>query len=98
MIKMLQGFEDVAPKHFRSVVAHVHWVYCAYILLNSNLPGMPTTVKSMTEKQKLVEQAIKKKTISHYLQLLSRFNGVDQLKIELQQALDAPFALQTLAI
>jgi len=98
MIKMLQGFEDVAPKYFRSVVAHVHWVYCAYILLNSNLPGMPTTVKSMTEKQKFVEQAIKKKTISHYLQLLSRFNGVDQLKSELQQALDAPFPLQTLVI
>jgi hypothetical protein len=32
-VKMFMGFEDVATKYFSSVVSHVHWVYCAYILL-----------------------------------------------------------------
>ncbi len=31
-VKMFLGFEDVATKWFVSVMAHVHWVYCAYIL------------------------------------------------------------------
>jgi len=28
MIKMFLGFEDVATKSFKSVISHVHWVYC----------------------------------------------------------------------
>jgi hypothetical protein len=36
-IKMFLGFEDVSAKHFNSVISHVHWVYCAYILSNSSL-------------------------------------------------------------
>ena len=41
-IKMFLGFQEVASKHFDSVMAHVHWVYCAYILLRASLPpGRP---------------------------------------------------------
>lgn len=38
---MFLGFEDVVTKWFVSVMAHVHWVYCAYILLHSHPPGSP---------------------------------------------------------
>jgi hypothetical protein len=95
MIKMFQGFEDVAPKYFESVISHVHWVYCAYILLNSRPPGMPANVKSIREKQKYVEQAVRNKQYSHYLQILSRFNGAEQLKTELRTVLEGPLELQT---
>lgn len=90
MIKMFLGFEDVAPKWFDSVVSHVHWVYCAYILLNFHPPGMPKDIKSIAEKQKMITHSAKNKEISHALQLLSQINGVDRLKIELRQALEAP--------
>lgn len=95
MIKMFHGFEDVSTKHFESVISHVHWVYCAYILLNSKPPGLPANVKSIREKQKYVKQAIKNKEISRYLQILSRFNGTEQLKTELRTVLESPLELQT---
>jgi hypothetical protein len=53
---MFLGFEDVSAKWFTSVISHVHWVYCAYILLNSGPPGMPQQIKSLAEKQELVEE------------------------------------------
>ena len=31
-VKQHLGFEDVATSGFASVMSHVHWVYCAYIL------------------------------------------------------------------
>jgi hypothetical protein len=90
MVKMFLGFEDVAPKWFDSVVSHVHWVYCAYILLNFHPPGMPKNIKSIAEKQKMITKSVKNKEISHQLQVISQINGADRLKIELRQALDAP--------
>ena len=33
-VKQNLGFEDVATHGFDAVIAHVHWVYCAYILLH----------------------------------------------------------------
>ena len=44
-IKMFLGFEDVATKSFDSVISHVHWVYCAYILLPWTLSDDPCTNK-----------------------------------------------------
>jgi len=95
MVKMFLGFEDVATKSFKSVISHVHWVYCAYILLNSKPPGMPTHIKSIKEKQKFVEHAIRKKEYSKFLQILSRINGEKQLAIELRAVLEDPAGLQT---
>ena len=31
---MFLGFEDVSVNYFSSEMSHVHYVYCAYILLN----------------------------------------------------------------
>ena len=73
----------------------VRTLYCAYILLNSKPPGMPAGIKSIKEKQQFVEQAIKKKEYSKYIQILSRINGVEQLKIELRTVLEGPVGLQT---
>jgi hypothetical protein len=97
MVKMLQGFEDVATKSFKSVISHVHWVYCAYIMLNSKLPGMPDSITSMTEKQRIIEQVIKKKKEAHYIQLLSQITGVERLKNELRKVLDSPLTLKSFA-
>jgi len=96
MIKMFMGFEDVATKSFQSVISHVHWVYCAYILINSHPPGMPKDVESISTKQKYIQQAVCNKEILKILQMLSRINGVDSLKIELRRAFDSTSMAQSL--
>jgi hypothetical protein len=93
MVKMFLGFEDVAPQSFKSVISHVHWVYCAYILLNSKPPWAAEHIKSIAQKQIIVEQAIRKKDLSHYIQVLSQMNGAIYLKTELREALECPTCL-----
>jgi hypothetical protein len=86
-VKMFLGFEDVSAKWFDSVISHVHWVYCAYILLNSGPPGMPKQMKSLADKQQLMEEMLKRKELSHLNQLMTQINGVQRLKNEIQQVL-----------
>ena len=87
-IKMFLGFEDVSAKHFRSVISHVHWVYCAYILMNSSPPGFPAGIKSMAEKQLMVNSIIAKKELSAVNQLLTQAKGPQRLKTLIQKALN----------
>lgn len=86
-VKMFLGFEDVSAKWFDSVISHVHWVYCAYILLNSGPPGMPKQMKSLADKQQLMEEMLKRKELSRLNQLMTQINGVQRLKNEIQQVL-----------
>jgi hypothetical protein len=95
MSKMFLGFEDVAPKSFESVISHVHWVYCAYILMNSHPPGMPDKMKSIADKQRLITHSVKKRDLSRMLQQLSQINGAERLKIELRKAFEGPQARQS---
>jgi hypothetical protein len=95
-IKMFLGFEDVAPKSFDSVVSHVHWVYCAYILLHSHPPGIPKNIKSVEEKQQMIMRSFKNRQISSMLQVMSQINGVDRLKNELRKAFECPDVNQIL--
>jgi hypothetical protein len=97
MVKMFMGFEDVAAKSFESVISHVHWVYCTYILLNSHPPGMPEHAKSVSDKQKLIMQVVEKKETSRIRQMLTRINGVESYRIELQKALEGPLRCSSLA-
>ena len=86
-VKMFLGFEDVSAKWFDSVISHVHWVYCAYILLNSGPPGMPKQIKSLAAKQEFVQEMLKRKELSRLNQLMTQINGLQRLKNEIQQAL-----------
>ena len=86
-IKMFLGFEDVATKWFSSVMAHVHWVYCVYILLNLKDIEVPKKLKSLAEKQHWITKIIENKEKSRVLQLLTRINGAQHFKTELQSAL-----------
>ena len=95
-IKMYLGFEDVAPKSFDSVVSHVHWVYCAYILLHSHPPGIPKTIKSVEEKQQMIMRSFKNRQISSMLQVMSQINGVEGLKTKLRKAFECPDVNQIL--
>jgi hypothetical protein len=85
---MFLGFEDLSAKYFSSVISHVHWVYCAYILLNLSPPGLAIGVKSMAQKQLMVNKIIENKGLSAVNQLLTQAKGTQRLKDRIQKALN----------
>ncbi len=84
---MFLGFEDVSAKYFSSIVSHVHWVYCAYLLLNSSPPGVPKKMNSIEKKQLMIDKAIKNQGLSAVNQLMTQAKGTQRLKIIIQMAL-----------
>jgi hypothetical protein len=88
-VKMFLGFEDVATKWFVSVMAHVHWVYCAYILLHSHPPGLPEQTTSLADKQRKIKEIIDTKEKTRVIQLLTQVDGGQRYKNELQRVLEA---------
>ncbi len=88
-VKQRLGFEDVATSGFDSVMSHVHWVYCAYILLHLSPPGVSAEVKSLGDKQRQLQRVLDNNDKRGVLQKLTRIGGVQRYKDELRQALAA---------
>jgi hypothetical protein len=88
-IKQHLGFEDVATSGFDAVISHVHWVYCAYILLQMSPPGVSAEVKSLGSKQRQLQNFLDHKEKRRVLQKLTQIGGVQRYKDELRQALAA---------
>ena len=86
-IKQHLGFEDVATSGFDSVISHVHWVYCAYILLHMSPPGVSADGESLGGKQRQLQSFLDRKEKSRILQKLTQIGGVQRYKDELRQAL-----------
>jgi hypothetical protein len=86
-VKMNLGFENVAAKHFSSVESHVYLVYCAYILLHANPPGIPESSKALSEKQQYVAGILENNQIASILQKLTQIGGIERFKDELKSAL-----------
>jgi hypothetical protein len=86
-VKQHLGFEDVATHGFDAVISHVHWVYCAYILLLMSPPGLSPGVQSIGDKQRALQQGLADQEKRHILQKLTQIGGVQRYKDELRQAL-----------
>ncbi len=86
-VKQHLGFEDVATHGFDAVLSHVHWVYCAYILLHMSPPGLSPGAQSIGDKQRALQQGLADKEKRHILQKLTQIGGVQRYKDELRQAL-----------
>ena len=86
-VKQHLGFEDVATHGFEAVMAHVHWVYCAYILLHMSPPGLSPGAQSIGDKQRALQQSLADKEKRQILQKLTQIGGVQRYKDELRQAL-----------
>jgi hypothetical protein len=87
-VKMFLGFEDVSPRWFESSVSHVHWVYCAYILLKYRMPEDRIPPKSMAECQIMAKRKLEEKNLLRQKQILTRFDGVKKFKSLIQEAID----------
>jgi hypothetical protein len=86
-VKQHLGFEEVATHGFEAVMSHVHWVYCAYILLHMSPPGLSPGAQSIGDKQRALQQGLANKEKRHILQQLSQIGGVQRYKDALRQAL-----------
>jgi hypothetical protein len=86
-VKQHLGFEDVATHGFEAVMSHVHWVYCAYILLHMAPPGLSPGAQSIGEKQRALQQGLAAREKRQILQKLTQIGGVQRYKDELRQAL-----------
>ena len=88
-VKQRLGFEDVATSGFDSVMSHVHWVYCSYILLHLSPLGVSAEVKSLGDTQRQLQQVLANNEKRRVLQKLTQIGGVQRYKDELRQALAA---------
>jgi Transposase DDE domain len=88
-VKQHLGFEAVATHGFDAVRSHVHWVYCAYILLHMSPPGLSPGAQSIGDKQRALQQGLADKEKRRILQKLTQIGGVQRYKDELRQALAA---------
>src|ERR687888_1165337 len=86
-VKQHLGFEDVATHGFDAVMSHVHWVYCAYLLLHLSPPGLAPGAQSIGDKQRALQQGLVDKEKRQILQKLTQIGGVQRYKDELRQAL-----------
>jgi AraC-like DNA-binding protein len=86
-VKQHLGFEDVATSSFDAVMSHVHWVYCAYILLCMSPPGVSADVKSLGAQQCQLRQFLANQEKRRVLQQLTQMGGVQRYQDELRQAL-----------
>lgn len=84
---MYLGFQDVAARSFTSVKAHVHWVYCAYILLHGRPPGIPDHLDCLPDRQRKIMEIVDSKEKARMIQLLTQINGVERCKNELRKAI-----------
>ena len=86
-VKQHLGFEEVATHGFDAVISHVHWVYCAYILLHMSPPSLSPGAQSIGDKQRALQQSLADKEKRHILQKLTQIGGVQRYTDELRQAL-----------
>ena len=86
-VKQPLGFEEVATSGFDSVMSHVHWVYCAHILLSVSPPGVSAGAKSLGAKQRQLQQLLENQEKRRVLQQLTQIGGVQRYTDELRQAL-----------
>jgi hypothetical protein len=95
-VKMHLGFEHIAAKGFCSVTAHVHWVYCAYILLHAGPPGVLESSQTILEKQQNLKAVLANAKLGNVLQKLTQIGGVRRYKDQLKQVLSGTCSINSL--
>jgi len=86
-VKQHLGFEAGATQGFDAVIAPVHWVYSADILLHMSPPGLAPGVQSLGDTQRALQHGLADTEKRHVLQKLTHIGGVQRDKAELRQAL-----------
>lgn len=83
-VKSYLGFEDAGVCKFDSLHAHIHWVYCSYILLLDLFPK----ASGINDAQKLLKIKIESQRNKKIIQSLSQINGVEKVKAQCRAVID----------
>ena len=93
------GLLDAGVEDFESLIAHIHWVYCAYLLLHElEVPG----AKSLTDKQRrltaLVYKAPWEKCLSKIIAAKIQCGGYKSQETLLRMALQQATTMEALRL
>ncbi|MCB9229622.1 MAG: transposase [Deltaproteobacteria bacterium] len=84
-VKSLMGFEDVSCHDFQSVESHVHWVYCAWLLL----PEISGKSGSVLEAMTALQQEVELSPFKHLIQLSTRIHGFRDVQRYCREVINA---------
>jgi hypothetical protein len=76
--KQYFGMTDAGLKHYHAVKAHVHWVYCSYLLIHDF--HLPLVRIGTRERQKILMNLHSADELRHLIQLSSRINGAQSVQ------------------
>ena len=76
-IKFYLGMQHAGVRDFDSIIAHVHWVYIAYLLLKEKVPDSEVGIQSL---QLLLKNEIEINRLNEWIQVSTQFNGDSALR------------------
>lgn len=94
------GMFDAGVKDFESQTSHIHWVYCAYLLLHKlKLPGAEplSLLQRQRQLQKLVEHAPFDRKIEAIVAARTQYGGIKRQQSLIEAARYRAHAAQSLA-
>ena len=80
------GLQDAGVEGFDSLVSHVHWVYCAYLLIYDI---EPETKKGLEERQRHLKSWLDGRPFRKIIQLSTRYGDKDAITKHCQEVLTA---------
>lgn len=83
-VKSNLGMQDAGVRDFDSQQSHVHWVYCAYLLLQAL--DVPETA-GISERQNWLRQRWEQGEVRELYQLTTRYGGLKSIQRRCQSAL-----------
>jgi Transposase DDE domain len=88
--KQYLGLMDAGLKNYDAIKAHVHWVYCAYLLLHDF--HLPLTKIGTPERQKILMTMHSSDECRHLIPLSSRIQGSKSVKTYCRKKQEALYA------
>ena len=87
------GMLDAGVSNFDALTAHIHWVYCAYILLNKvDVPGAMLPLDKQRALQKMVEREPMITKVKQIIAARTQFGGVARQQRLLQAVIQPAMA------
>ncbi len=87
------GMLDVGVSDFDALTAHIHWVYCAYILLHKvKIPAAASLLEKQRSLQKIVEREPHVVKLKQVLAARTQFGGLPRQEHLVRAAIQAGMA------
>lgn len=93
VIKSQLGMLDAGVSDFDALTAHIHWVYCAYILLHKvDMPHVATLLERQRSLQRMVEREPLLAKVKQIMDARTQFGGMSRQKNLMQEVLQTGIA------